>query len=524
MKSLSRLAPRTILFSGFIAGSTFLFASLSGHAQTLTEADFAKQIEKYLADPETKVQKGPRFLFKALTSNRKMIAISVPTPKNEWANSRVFVTCDKLSGDKIETAKDGAYIDNQVLEISAPIKFFMPDDSGSYEEMKLPVMMISFEECSVKKLPDAELTSAMRETALRNQYETIRVGPTFTCADQSKCGPLSQLILARAHGQDQMGALDVGMVQPYQAMRALPEVDQNALRAEAGKFAQQVNSQCRLPKRFKVGEYHDNLDIPDNMIQCVANMYRKQRAIWSDKARSYNNADLNEEIARSPTDHWFSQYLMLVNGFLPKQGWPEAGPAPLDGSFGAGTRNSIRAVQAEAGLPTSGFMTNATFNYLLNRDTKKAASVTPVNTSASNADVKYTGFRWDFHSRQGYATAQILNSDYAIKFSCEQLMPVIKITVERRGKEPGDGTPVSAAPNVRLQIASTNGAAIFGMMNGVAEAFGTMGTQELNKAFDLILRSREFNVEMPDLGFATKFSTLNAKDAIESLREDCNWQ
>lgn len=524
MKSPFWLSPRTIFLSGFIAGSMSLFASVSGYAQTLTEADFAKQITKYLANPETKMPHGTRFALKAITSQRDFLAFNVPTPSKEWANSRVQLACDKVTGDKIQRDSNGGYIDNQLFDISAPGNFSIPDDSGSYEEGKLPYIKVFFDECSLKRLPDSEITNTIREIVLKNHDESIRVGPTFTCADQSKCGPLSQLILARAHGQYQMGALDVGMVQPYQAMRALPEVDQNALRAEAGKFAQLVATQCRLPKRFKVEDVHGVLIIPDNMVQCVTNMYKRQKFIWVEKARSYNNSDLNEEIARSPTDHWFSQYLMLLNGFLPKQGWPETGPAPLDGSFGAGTRNSIRAVQAEAGLPTSGFMTNATFNYLLNRDTKKSASVTPINTSASNADVKYTGFRWDFHSWQGYATAQILNSDYAIKFSCEQLMPVIKITVERRGKEPGDGTPVSAAPNVRLQIASTNGAAIFGMMNGVAEAFGTMGTQELNKTFDLILRSREFNVEMPDLGFTTKFSTLNAKDAIESLREDCNWQ
>lgn len=491
------------------------------HSQTLSDVDLSRQIIKSVKNPGAPLPKGPRYSFKAVTSQGYLIAISVPTPGKEWANSRLRVSCDKYTGDKIPTAANGLYTNNLIFEVSAPRDFSLPDDSGSYEEMKTPFLLAFFSECNIKKLPDSELNNSVREVIMRNQNEVIRVGPTFTCSDYSKCDPLSQVIIAGAHGKFEMGALDVGLVQPYQAMRAIPDVDQNALKVDAGRFAQQVKTQCRLPKRFKTNEAHGTLDVPDSIVQCVADLYKKQRVIWSEKAKSYNNADLNEEIARSPSDHWFSQYLMLLNGFLPKQGWPESAPAPLDGSFGAGTRNSIRAVQAEAGLPTSGFMTNATFNYLLTRDTNKAATPAPAVTPVANTDVKYTGFRWDYRNWQGYATAKIINSAYTFSISCEQLMPVMKITVERRGKDPGDDKPVSSGSNVRLQVASTSGSAVFGMDKGVAEAFGTIGTQELNKAFYAIQQAREFSVEIPDLSFATKFSTLSAKDAIESLREDC---
>ncbi len=340
-------------------------------SRTLNENDLSQLIANIAKNPEFKKPRGLAFSLKAMTSGGDLIAFRVPTRANEWANTRVIFTCEKYAGDKIAEGQNTRFLDNQNFDISGPLDFWIPDDSASYEEAKIPFLQVLFKECNVRKLPSTELNAEIREIGLRNTREAIRIGPTFSCIDTAKCDALSLVILAGAHGPLQLGALDVALIQPFQGMRGLPEVDQNALKIEAGKFAQQVKDICRLPKRFRTDEVHGNVIVPEPITKCVVGLYQRQQLIWANKARSYNNSDLNEEITRTPIDHWFSQYLLLINGFLPKQGWPESGISPIDGSFGAGTRTSIKAAQAEAGLPATGFMNNATFNYLRSRDPAK---------------------------------------------------------------------------------------------------------------------------------------------------------
>lgn len=361
-----------IIFS-IVSGCLAAPSVAVSQSRIIAENDLSQLIANIAKNPDFKKTPNLAFNLKALTLGGGLIAFRVPTRSNEWANSRVLFTCEKYTGDKIAEGQNTLFLDNQIFDISGPLDFWIPDDSASYEEMKIPYLHVLFKECNVKKLPSSELNAEIREIGLRNTREAIRVGPTFSCSDFAKCDPLSLVILAGAHGPLQLGALDVALIQPFQAMRGLPEVDQNALKIEAGKLAQQVKEKCRLPKRFKTDEVHGNIIVPDQITKCVVSLYQNQQQIWANKARSYNNNDLNEEIERTPNDHWFSQYLLLINGFLPKQGWPDSGITPIDGSFGAGTRTSIKAVQTEAGLPTTGFMNNATFNYLRSRDPSKVS-------------------------------------------------------------------------------------------------------------------------------------------------------
>jgi peptidoglycan hydrolase-like protein with peptidoglycan-binding domain len=67
-----------------------------------------------------------------------------------------------------------------------------------------------------------------------------------------------------------------------------------------------------------------------------------------------------EEASRPARDHYTLQLLLAYHGLM-------APDARIDGSYGAGTRNAIITLQKEANLPTSGFLSNATAEFLLKK-------------------------------------------------------------------------------------------------------------------------------------------------------------
>jgi hypothetical protein len=219
-------------------------------------------------------------------------------------------------------------------------------------------MMVS--NCGVKErtvTPEAAI--AERNIALMNT-KALYPGPTFTCADLTKCSPLAQVIISEAQSRFGMGLADIALVQPYQALRHAKPDDQKALREQASRFAQSVEKICKLPKKFQPDEAHGNLIGTDKFASCVKEAYGKQRSVWAEQVQAIANPDALAEIQRTAKEHYGLQLLLAYHGFLPTD-------AKIDGSYGAGTRTAIVAVQKEAQVPETGFMSEATAEHLRKR-------------------------------------------------------------------------------------------------------------------------------------------------------------
>ena len=145
-----------------------------------------------------------------------------------------------------------------------------------------------------------------------------------------------------------------------------------------------------------------------------------------------------------------------------------------------------------------------------------------LTSTLASQKVKYKGFRWDYNTWQGFSTAFIRNSHFQLEFMCNQAESEHQINLRKRQKgTDGDTAPLFADNNLLVTIAGDGRSATFEMNNGTAKPFGTMGMQALAEATDIITSSKEFSVEIPDKDFKTRFSSTDAKDAIEGVNEDC---
>ena len=351
------------LSNRYIFALLFLIAPLNVFAQMQGEKELTEAITKDWKKGEIQ-KRGSQFKVSVGSTGGNLVAYNVTVPNGDWVNRKTYINCDKFTGDDADKLNAANYDDGQFYELSGPFQFNYLDDTPSAEENKAPRFMIFAQSCKVKKMPDASISPDAREQVLRNNIYVLRVGPTFTCPDIRNCDPLAQIILTQKTRGFPIAELDVALVQAYQALRAFPSTDQTALRAESVKFSQYVKDFCRLPKRYTKEDAHGNLVIPNQDSGCVADEYRKQRHKWAARVIDMNNSDASEEVRRMANDHWFAQYLLLQKGLLPKPTTPEGALRPIDGSYGAGTRNAIKSLQQEAGLPISGFLSDKTFDYL----------------------------------------------------------------------------------------------------------------------------------------------------------------
>lgn len=461
--------------------------------EVLDAAGFAQAIEAGLEqggldEPQSS------FAVRVVAVEGMYVAHEVPVPAGDWANERAFLQCRAVI-DGPDVPEEGAR-----LVLTAPLRATFPDDTGSLEELKTPRLVVFVPECVLEPESGAA-SAAIEEIALRHTEEAMRVGPTFTCTDLSACGALAQAIVVEAHGMHALGSADVSLVQPYQALRAAPRADRDALRAEAAAFGAQVERACRLPRRYSDLSPHGIPLVPADDAACIARAYAAQAETWTRRVRALGILDLIQETERDPKDHWLAQILLRQRGFL-------TAASRTDGSFGAGTRAAIAAAQSAAGLPVTGFMSDSTFAWLAGR-TAPAGALAP-------ADVAWRGFRWMTHSWQGFSHAVIENAHYRLDFACA-FDGRLTVSIRRL-----DGQPAVPGEGLRMQIVSEAGMAAFSARDGRAEAVGSLGTAQFERALVLAEEAVEgIAVEIPAAAFETRFASLGAREAVSDFREMC---
>jgi hypothetical protein len=294
------------------------------------------------------------------------VAIQSPVPKvgEAYANTQIRLSCLDKQGLPVPTraANDQGPKYLTVIGSLADVQIGM--DTGAYETNSLAQFAMMVSNCDLKErtvTPEAAI--AERNIALMNT-KALYPGPTFTCADLTKCSPLAQVIIAEAQSRFGLGLADIALVQPYQALRHAKPDEQKALREQASRFAQSVEKICKLPKKFQPDEAHGNLVGTDKFAPCVKDAYAQQRNVWAAQVQALTNSDAFAEIQRSAKEHFGLQLLLAYHAFLPAD-------AKIDGSYGAGTRAAIASVQKEAQLPETGFMSDATADYLQKRPDRK---------------------------------------------------------------------------------------------------------------------------------------------------------
>ena len=338
-------------------------ASLPVRAQE-TQGSLTALIEKNWKDISN--GKGPKVPFSApvvmAPDSDELVAIQswVPKTGETFANTHILMSCVDKSGALTPTRKPHEK-GPKFFQISGSLSDLqIPTDTGAYESNTLARFAVMIENCDVKDrtvTPDEAV--AGRNIALMNT-KAVYPGPTFSCADLSKCSPLAQVILAEAQSSFQLGLADIALVQPYQALRHAKPDDQKVLREQASRFAQNVEKTCKLTKKFLPDEAHGNLVGTDKFAACVKDAYAKQRIVWADQVQALANSDATDEINRPSQEHYFLQLLLAYQVFLTTD-------AKIDGSYGSGTRTAIIAVQKEAQMPETGFMSAATATYLTRR-------------------------------------------------------------------------------------------------------------------------------------------------------------
>ena len=305
------------------------------------------------------------FQFVVSTNDSKhFTALNLKPPSNAtYANPNVFVGCGNQEYDNVnpdKTKLTGINIeDGKFYLITAQSAYFAPTDTAAGESKRDGKYLISFESCKMEPFtPAAADVARLRIAALKNQYAMMYLGPTFKCPD-FKCGTLGSLIMDQSYINEHLGRTDIELYQPVQALRhAYPE-QRNVLRDQLSKELKNIEQSCRLPTKFGRDPL-GNLSGTEKFGACVKSAYSKLRATMVAQGSSYGSTDMREEIARSVSDHVFGQVLLKHFEFLPKT-------ADVDGSFGQGTRTAIMAAQAEANLDQSGFLSNATYDFLINR-------------------------------------------------------------------------------------------------------------------------------------------------------------
>jgi hypothetical protein len=283
-----------------------------------------------------------------------LVATRIPVPPSDdgWANSHLLIGCDQIPETKPWTA----------YRLVARSDFAHFDDTEAYETRQAPRFTVMLQGCRLAAEPRTDGGEDVKERniALRNGLENLRIGPTFVCADWSKCPGLARVVLTESAAPHALGRADVALVQPYQILRhALPS-EQQRLRIESGKFSEAVVRECRIPKRFANEDPHGNAEGTDRYAPCVANAYTRQRTVWLAAVDALGIPGAAEEARRDPGEHWFLQSLLKFHGFLPED-------TRIDGSYGAATRNAIAVAQTRAGLPADGYMDDAVALWLTAR-------------------------------------------------------------------------------------------------------------------------------------------------------------
>lgn len=346
----------------------FLMSILALHC-SLAQAQDAQSsltalIEKHWKDLSN--GKGPKLPFSVAVvmapDSEELVAVQSVIPKTDetFANSHILMSCMDKTGGLTPTRKPNEKGPKFYTVSGSLADVQISTDTGAYESNTLPRFALTIENCDIKDrsiTPEASVVE--RNIALMNT-KALYPGPTFSCADLSKCSPLAQVIIAEAQSAFQLGLADIALVQPYQALRHAKPEDQKALREQASRFAQGVEKSCKLPKIFYLDEAHGNLVGTEKFAPCLKEAYTKQRATWAEQVQMLHSPDAADEINRAAKEHYFLQLLLAYLGFLPKD-------AKIDGSYGAGTRAAIIAVQKEAKLPETGFMSTVTSYYLIGR-------------------------------------------------------------------------------------------------------------------------------------------------------------
>lgn len=318
-------------------------------------------IEKYWKDLSN--GKAPQVPFSVSVvmapDSEDLFAVQSPVPKTDetYANSHIRLACIDKQGVSIPTRKPNEK-GPKYFTISASLRDLqVTTDTGAYETNALPQFAIMIENCDIKDRATAPIEAIIERNLALMNTKALYPGPTFTCPDLNKCGPLAQVIIAEGQSAFQLGLADIALVQPYQVLRHAKPDDQKALREQASRFAQSAEKSCKLPKKFQPDEVHGNLIGTDKYAQCIKDAYNKQRSIWLEQVQTLLNPDALAEVTRPAREHYELQLLLAYHGFLPTD-------AKIEGSYGAGTRAAITALQKEAQLEKSGFLSNKTAEYL----------------------------------------------------------------------------------------------------------------------------------------------------------------
>lgn len=339
------------------------FVGTGVHAQESSNV-LTSLIEKHWKDISN--GKGPKLPFSVSVvmapESEELIAVQSLVPKigETYANSHIRLTCIDKQGMPTPTRKPNEKGPKYFTVAASLGDVQVSTDTVAYETNALAQFAITLDNCEIKDratTPDEAVVE--RNIALMNT-KALYPGPTFSCADLSKCSPLAQVIIAESQSQFGMGLADIALVQPYQALRHAKPDEQKALREQASRFAQSVEKNCKLPKKFQPDEAHGNFIGTDKYAHCIKDAYSKQRSLWREQIQALSNADALEEVNRPAREHYELQLLLAYHGFLPTD-------AKIDGSYGAGTRNAIVLAQKTALIPETGFMSAATAGYLQTR-------------------------------------------------------------------------------------------------------------------------------------------------------------
>ena len=350
------------MFRFFLISALALHCSLA-QAQD-TQSSLTALIEKNWN--ELSNGKGPKLPFSVAVvmapDSEELVAVQSVVPKTgeTFANSHILMSCMDKSGGLTPTRKPNEKGTKFYTVSGSLADVQISTDTGAYESNTLPRFAITIENCDIKdRSVSPEAAVAERNIALMNT-KALYSGPTFSCPDLSKCSSLAQVIIAESQSTFQLGLADIALVQPYQVLRHTKPDAQKALREQASRFAQATEKACKLPKKFQPDDVHGNLVGTDRFAPCIKEAYAKQRMVWAEQVHALATPDASDEIARAAKEHHFLQLLLSYHGFLPAD-------AKIDGSYGAGTRAAIVAVQKEAQLPETGLMSTATAAYLSQR-------------------------------------------------------------------------------------------------------------------------------------------------------------
>lgn len=181
----------------------------------------------------------------------------------------------------------------------------------------------------------AEARPSLAGTTVEPASAVRRIGPSFDCGKAAD--PLALLIC----GNDALARTDLAYNQTYQALRQqIGEGDQPPLRRQANDFLKQVRSNCGIPTAGAVAPALALI-----AAACVERAYGVQRDAWMRRL----TPPALEEASRPLEQH------IRLQGELQKLGYVSS-LSPVNGVYGPGTRDAIKAWQVAAGLDPTGLL------------------------------------------------------------------------------------------------------------------------------------------------------------------------